>query len=223
MLIMDARQAYASVFAEASTDISVDMSFMESVMFEAIVDKIGPAGVVIAGLSFLSLYFFLVSAIYLAVVPRGFRRFVDALKKKEPAMTEEDAEKNPISRVLWTALEHKTARSELQGEVSYLFQRSLGGTYVSLTILRLISVISPLLGLLGTVLGITRVFREMSLQAAVDNAALAGGIWEALITTIMGLTVAIPTLVFYYLLRLRTRSLMIETIEAARGLMQEKE
>ena len=51
--------------------------------------------------------------------------------------------------------------------------------------------------------------------------ALAGGIWEALITTIMGMSVAIPTLVFYYLLRLRTRSLMIETIEAARDLMKE--
>lgn len=191
-------------------------------MFETIFEKIGPAGVVIAVLSFLSLYFFTVSAIYLAVVPVGFRRFVAALKKKEPAMTAEDAEKNPISRVLWTALEHQTARSELQGEVSYLFQRNLSSTTVSLTLLRLISVISPLLGLLGTVLGITRVFREMSLQAAVDNAALAGGIWEALITTIMGLTVAIPTLVFYYLLRLRTRSLMIETIEAARELMQGK-
>lgn len=195
---------------------------LEKAMFETIFEKIGPAGVVIAVLSFLSLYFFTVSAIYLAVVPVGFRRFVAALKKKEPAMTAEDAEKNPISRVLWTALEHQTARSELQGEVSYLFQRNLSSTTVSLTLLRLISVISPLLGLLGTVLGITRVFREMSLQAAVDNAALAGGIWEALITTIMGLTVAIPTLVFYYLLRLRTRSLMIETIEAARELMQGK-
>jgi biopolymer transport protein ExbB len=91
---------------------------------------------------------------------------------------------------------------------------------VSVTILRLISVISPLLGLLGTVLGITRVFREMSLQASVDNAALAGGIWEALITTIMGMSVAIPTLVFYYLLRLRVRALTIECIESARDLMR---
>ena len=189
-------------------------------MFETIIEKIGPAGVVIAVLSFLSLYFFVASVVYLAVVPAGFRRFVAALKKKEPAVTDEDAARNPMAQVLWTALQHKTARSELQGEVSYLFQRNLGSTTVSLTILRLISVISPLLGLLGTVLGITRVFREMSLQAAVDNAALAGGIWEALITTIMGLTVAIPTLVFYYLLRLRTRSLMIECIESVRDLMQ---
>jgi len=190
-------------------------------MFETIYAKIGPAGFVIAVLSFLSLYFFMASSIYLVWVPRGFRRFFAALKKDGPIVTEEDAAKNPISQVLWTAVEHKTPRAELQGEVSYLFQRNLSSTYVSLTILRLISVISPLLGLLGTVLGITRVFREMSLQAAVDNAALAGGIWEALITTIMGMTVAIPTLVFYYLLRLRTRSLTIECIEASRSLIRE--
>jgi len=145
---------------------------------------------------------------------------VTALKKEQPPVSEEEARKNPISLTVWTALEHKTPRAELQGEISYLFQRNFSSTYVSLTILRLISVISPLLGLLGTVLGITRVFREISLQVAVDNAALAGGIWEALITTIMGLTVAIPTLVFYYLLRLRTRALMIESIESTRDLMR---
>ncbi len=190
-------------------------------MFEAFYDKIGPAGAVIAVLSFISLYLFLASAIYLAWVPFGFRRFLAALKKDQPSVTEGQAKRNPLSWVVWTALTHKTPRAELQGEISYLFQRNFGRTTVSLTILRLISVISPLLGLLGTVLGISRVFREISLQAAVDNAAMAGGIWEALITTIMGMSVAIPTLVFYYLLRLRTRSLMIGAIEATRGLMRE--
>ncbi len=189
-------------------------------MFETIYAKIGPAGVIIAILSFISVYFFLASVIYLAWVPRGFRKFLTALKKDQPPVIEEEVQGNPISRVVWTALKHKTPRSELQGEISYLFQRNFGRTYVSLTILRLISVISPLLGLLGTVLGITRVFREISLQAAVDNAALAGGIWEALITTIMGMSVAIPTLVFYYLLRLRIRSLMIGAIESARDLLR---
>ena len=190
-------------------------------MFETFYDKIGPAGAVIAILSFISLYLFLASAIYLAWVPRGFRKFLTALKKDQPAVTEEKASANPLSLVVWTAITHKTTRAELQGEISYLFQRNFGSTYVSLTILRLISVISPLLGLLGTVLGISRVFREISMQAAVDNAAMAGGIWEALITTIMGMSVAIPTLVFYYLLRLRTRALMIDCIESTRDLMRD--
>jgi len=191
-------------------------------MLESIYDKIGPAGAVIAVLSFLSLYLFLASALYLAWIPRGFRAFLVTLNPSQLSETEEQACKNPMSQVIWTALTHKTPRAELQGEMQYLFQRNLGSTYTSLTVLRLISVVSPLLGLLGTVLGITKVFREISLQAAVDNTILAGGIWEALITTIMGLTVAIPTLVFYYLLRLRTRTLMIESIESVRDLMRSK-
>jgi biopolymer transport protein ExbB len=189
-------------------------------MFEAIYAKIGPSGAVIAVLSFLSLYFFLASVIYLAWVPRGFRRFFAAMKKESPPVTEEQARQNPMSSILWDTFAHKTPRAELQGEVQYLFQRNFGKTHTSLTVLRLISVISPLLGLMGTVLGITRVFREISMQAVVDNSILAGGIWEALITTIMGLTVAIPTLVFYYLLRLRARALTIECIESARDLMR---
>lgn len=189
-------------------------------MFEVLYEKIGPAGAVIALLSFLSLYFFLASAIYLAWVPRGFRRFFSAMKKETPPVTEQQARQNPMSAILWDVFAHKTPRAELQSEVQYLFQRNFGRTHTALTVLRLISVISPLLGLMGTVLGITRVFREISMQAAVDNAMLAGGIWEALITTIMGLTVAIPTLVFYYLLRLRVRALTIECIESARDLMR---
>ncbi len=189
-------------------------------MFEIIYDKIGPAGAVIAVLSFLSLYFFLASAIYLAWVPRGYRRFLAAFKKPEPPMMERQARANPLSSILWDVVDHKTPRTEMQTEVQYLFQRNFGATYTSLTVLRLISVISPLLGLLGTVLGITRVFHDISMQTVVDNTVLAGGIWEALITTIMGLSVAIPTLVFYYLLRLRTRALMIECIESARDLMR---
>lgn len=188
-------------------------------MIEAFYEKIGPSGAVLAIFPFLSLYFFLASVFYLAWIPRGFRRFFEAMKKEMPQVTEAQARENPMSSILWDVLAHKIPRSELQSEVQYLFQRNFGRTHTALTILRLISVVSPLLGLMGTVLGITRVFREISLQAAVDNAVLAGGIWEALITTIMGLTVAIPTLVFYYLLRLRVRSLTIECIESARDLM----
>lgn len=185
---------------------------------QSVYDKIGPSGVVIAVLAFLSLYYFLASAFYLAWVPRGFRSFFDALRKATPPVTEEQARSHPMSSILWTVLANRTPRAELQDEVQYLFQRNFSRTHTALTILRLISVLSPLLGLMGTVLGITRVFREIAQQAAVDNALLAGGIWEALITTIMGLTVAIPTLVFYYLLRLRVRALTIECIECAREL-----
>lgn len=60
-----------------------------------------------------------------------------------------------------------------------------------------IAAISPLLGLLGTVIGMIKVFAAITAQGVGDASVLAGGISEALITTAAGLSVAIPTLMFY--------------------------
>ena len=65
--------------------------------------------------------------------------------------------------------------------------------------LGLVAHVSPLLGLLGTVTGMIKAFMKINeLGGSVDAAVLAGGIWEALMTTAAGLTVAIPTLIFYH-------------------------
>ena len=65
--------------------------------------------------------------------------------------------------------------------------------------LAIIGNITPLLGLLGTVTGMIRAFMKIQeLGGRVDTSVLAGGIWEALITTAAGLSVAIPTLVAYH-------------------------
>ena len=71
-----------------------------------------------------------------------------------------------------------------------------------LTALGTIAAISPLLGLLGTVIGMIRVFAALMRDQAQEVTVLAGGISEALVTTAAGLTVAIPALMFHrYLLR----------------------
>lgn len=65
--------------------------------------------------------------------------------------------------------------------------------------LAIIGTIAPLLGLLGTVTGMIRVFMGIqSMQGQINPSALAGGIWEALITTAAGLIVAIPTIIIYH-------------------------
>ena len=71
-----------------------------------------------------------------------------------------------------------------------------------LTTLGTIASISPLLGLLGTVVGMIRVFNALLTRGTGNPAALAGGISEALVTTAAGLVVAIPALIFHrFLLR----------------------
>jgi len=79
-----------------------------------------------------------------------------------------------------------------------------------LNLLGTISQITPLLGLLGTVLGMIRVFSEIMAQGTGNANVLAGGISEALITTAAGLTVAIPTLLFYRFFQRKIDTLVIE-------------
>jgi biopolymer transport protein ExbB len=70
--------------------------------------------------------------------------------------------------------------------------------------------ISTLLGLLGTISGMIKIFSEISNQAVVNPGSLAGGISEALITTYAGLSVAIPTIVMYKYLQSKSNALILE-------------
>ena len=83
-----------------------------------------------------------------------------------------------------------------------------------------IASISPLLGLLGTVLGMIRTFNTLNAGGVGDPSALAGGIAEALITTAAGLTVAIPALLGYKFLRGRVANLVVDMEKEAIKLVQ---
>ena len=72
-----------------------------------------------------------------------------------------------------------------------------------------IAAITPLLGLLGTVIGMIKVFATITTQGVGNPGALAGGISEALLTTAAGMSVAIPTLMFYRYFRGRVRMLVV--------------
>jgi len=86
--------------------------------------------------------------------------------------------------------------------------------------LNVIGNIAPMLGLLGTVIGMLRCFNEISqVTGAVEPQQLAGGIFEALITTCMGLIVAIPTIYFYALFRNRVDELTASTALKAEELV----
>lgn len=69
----------------------------------------------------------------------------------------------------------------------------------NIDILGIIAHVAPLLGLLGTVVGMIRAFMRIEeLAGRVNASVLAGGIWEALLTTAFGLAVAIPSFVMYH-------------------------
>jgi len=112
---------------------------------------------------------------------------------------------SPVARVLESAVSFGAnptmSSSDVEAEVSRVGSAQIRNLESWLRGLSSIAHLSPLLGLLGTVTGMIVAF--MNLQAAgsqVDPSILSGGIWEALLTTAFGLTVAIPSMAaFYYL------------------------
>lgn len=96
----------------------------------------------------------------------------------------------------------KEAMEEVASQVSHDLERYL-------TSLGVIASISPLLGLLGTVVGMIKVFTALMLEGAGNANVLAGGISQALITTAAGLSVAIPALMFHRFFLRRVDELMV--------------
>jgi biopolymer transport protein ExbB len=111
-----------------------------------------------------------------------------------------DAAKNsnsPMGRVLSQAMEVKDQdRETLETVVVHSIDEEVRGLSRYLQAMATIGNIAPLLGLLGTVIGMIKAFMVIQEMGGKVNAAvLAGGIWEAMMTTALGLAVALPTMV----------------------------
>lgn len=191
--------------------------FLGDGMTGVVYAKIGPAGVVLILLSLAAVYLSVKNWLLLFFIGRDFRRRFKRIESGERAYAEELCGKvaNPLVGIIADVVKTHAAHSEdLRAEVAYLFHRNFEKVNRDIAFLKLIAVISPLLGLLGTMLGMVAVFGVLATEHAAANAAtLAAGIWEALLTTIMGLSVAIPTLVLFYALSLRMKGFHIEAIE----------
>ena len=96
-------------------------------------------------------------------------------------------------------------------------RREVGRLERGLIVLEIIAGISPLIGLLGTVLGMVTVFDAITAEGIGDPQVLSDGISKALITTVAGLCVAIPSLAFHSYLSNLVESMAIEMEELATG------
>ena len=106
--------------------------------------------------------------------------------------------KGPLSNLMKTGLENSDLeRYEIKEVIEDQGRQEVRQLERGLTVLETVAVISPLMGLLGTVLGMIKVFGVIKEQGIGQAAALSGGISEALITTVTGLFIGIFTLIFY--------------------------
>lgn len=138
----------------------------------------------------------------------------------QAAADQAQAGKDPLSRTLATVLALTNDWEEAALRQARQQIESLRG---GMRALELIAAVAPLLGLLGTVFGMIEAFRALEQAGSqVDPSLLSGGIWEALLTTAAGLTVAIPALAaFHWFDRTleRLRFLLEDRLSVVAGLL----
>jgi biopolymer transport protein ExbB len=135
----------------------------------------------------------------------------------------EQAGNNPLGRVLKIAHDNPDSDVEaLELKLGEAILKEIPKFNSMLPFLKIISVVAPLLGLLGTVTGMIVTFQAITLYGAGDPKLMAGGISTALVTTVLGLCVAIPTVFLHTLVQSRAKRLTQILQEEAAGMLSER-
>ena len=152
------------------------------------------------------------------VIPSSFRARVRALLRagklsEAEVLCQENS--SSLAAIIDAALkEAGKPRREIKEAVTDVGRREVTHLERFVDLLGTIAAVEPLMGLLGTVTGLIRAFQKVeALKDTVNPSALAGGIWEALITTAAGLIVAIPAYIGYRYLQSRVSQLVVDMEE----------
>jgi biopolymer transport protein ExbB len=159
-----------------------------------ITDRINQGGIVgycIIGLGIIGLLI----ALWRWIALSSDSRKVSAQLKRDSASTD-----NPLGRVLAAYESNRQADTEtVELKLSEAALKEMPGLTKGLLFIKVISVVAPLMGLLGTVTGMIKTFQVITLYGAGDPKMMAGGISQALMTTVLGLVVAIPMVLIHTL------------------------
>ena len=174
----------------------------------------GAVGYVILGVGLLALLIALERFVSLMLMGGKIRRQL----KDDTARDD-----NPLGRVMKVKDEYpNVAYDTLELKLSEAILREMPKITRNLTLIKIISVVAPLLGLLGTVTGMINTFQAITLFGTGDPKLMAGGISQALVTTVLGLVVAIPTVFLYTLLNTRSKGLLLILQEQSAGIIAER-
>ena len=172
--------------------------------------KGGPVMFILLGFSILALFIIILKLIQFSIVKVSNTNALDNIISKlnktnaKKLLIEIQQIKNPIAKVVEVVILTKSDRrfdkESRESEISRISSIQIRNLENYLGGLEVIASISPLLGLFGTVLGMIKAFLNLEKAGSqIDPALLAGGIWEALLTTAFGLAIAIPALAAYHL------------------------
>jgi biopolymer transport protein ExbB len=166
-------------------------------------EKVDQGGIV--GYSIISLGLIgLLIAIWRFMSLSAASRKVSAQLKSDSASTD-----NPLGRVLAAYESNRNADTEtIELKLSEAGLKEMPGLTKGLLFIKVISVVAPLMGLLGTVTGMIKTFQVITLYGAGDPKMMAGGISQALVTTVLGLVVAIPMVLLHTIVSGQSRKVI---------------
>ncbi|MEJ2514339.1 MAG: MotA/TolQ/ExbB proton channel family protein [Gammaproteobacteria bacterium] len=168
------------------------------------IDQGGLVGYVIIGLGIVGLLIALFRWLYLGTV---------GAKIRSQLKSDEVKENNPLGRILKVYEDNKSIDTEtLELKLDEAILREVPPLEKWQGSIKVIAAVAPLLGLLGTVTGMIATFQAITLFGTGDPKLMAGGISQALVTTVLGLTVAIPLVLLHSVVAGRSKAL-IEVLE----------
>jgi biopolymer transport protein ExbB len=136
--------------------------------------------------------------------------------------TETPSSDNALGRVLGVYNDNrKQDTGTLELKLSEAIFKETPALNRALLFIKIISVVAPLMGLLGTVTGMIQTFQAITLYGTGDPKLMAGGISQALVTTVLGLTVAIPMVLLHTLVSGRSKRIVQVLQEQSAGIIAE--
>ncbi|MEE4173234.1 MAG: MotA/TolQ/ExbB proton channel family protein [Xanthomonadales bacterium] len=171
----------------------------------------GPVGYVIIGVGLLGLLLCLWKAIVL---------YSTGAKISRQLKSDSANKSNPLGRVMSVYTDNPEADIEtLELKLDEAILRETSPLESGLSFIKVLYVVAPLLGLLGTVVGMIATFQMITLFGTGDPRMMAGGISTALVTTVLGLVVAIPLTLFHSFLQGKAKALIQVLEEQAAGIV----
>lgn len=142
---------------------------------------------------------------------------------KRQLKTKTISDKNPLGRILKVAADNPNSDNEsLELKLGEQIIKERPSLMRGINMLKVIAMVAPLMGLLGTVTGMIRVFSDIVIYGAGDPSVMAGGISLALVTTVLGLCVAIPMLLLHSLVNGKAKSVQHVLEEQSAGIIAER-
>ena len=177
------------------------------------IDQGGTVGYVILALGLLGL---------LIAIERFISLFIIGSKVNRQLKSATASTDNPLGRVMKVKEDNQEVDTEtLELKLSEAILKEVPKLTTRLTLIKIISVVAPLIGLLGTVTGMINTFQAITLFGTGDPKLMAGGISQALVTTVLGLVVAIPMVFISTLLNSRSRAIINVLQQQSAGYLAE--